>query len=54
MSKSNILSVYSPNTTIIVDSDDLTMAKTLNTQTLLILIRRFLIKIIIVIAIKCF
>ena len=54
MLKSNILSVYSPNMTIIVDSDDLTLAKTLNTQNLLILIRCFLIKIIIVIDIKCF
>ena len=54
MLKSNILSVYSPNMTIIVDSDDLTLGKTLNTQNLLILIRCFLIKIIIVIVIKCF
>ena len=57
MLKSNILSVYSPNMTIIVDnhsSGDLTLAKTLNTQNLLILIRCFLIKIIIVIAIKWF
>ena len=54
MIKINISSVYSPNMTIKVDSDDLTLVKTLNTQNLLILIRCFLIKIIIVIAIKWF
>lgn len=54
MLKSNTSSVDSPNMTIKVDSDDLTLAKTLNTQNLLIFIRCFLMKTSIVIAIKWF